>query len=57
MLEYNPFLPSKCADYLVTGTKIIAVMQSGSTLSEMKSADLIKAEEPTPEFVAAIKKA
>ena len=38
MLEYNPFLPSKCADYLATGAKIIAVMQSVSTLSEMKSA-------------------
>ena len=52
----NPFLPSKCADYLATGTKIIAKIQPGSSLSEMKSANLIKTEELTPEFVAAIKK-
>ena len=52
----NPFLPSKYADYIATGTKIIAKVQPGSTLSEMEHACLIKAEEITSAFAKSLEK-
>lgn len=50
----NPFLPSKYADYMATGTKIIAKVQRGSTLSEIEDENLIKVEEITSEFAESL---
>jgi hypothetical protein len=52
----NPFLPSKVADYLSTGTKIIAKVQSGSALDKMEHPNLIKTERVTPEFAMSLTK-
>ena len=52
----NPFLPSKYADYMATGTMIIAKVQRGSTLSETENDRLIKTEEITGAFAASLKK-
>ena len=52
----NPYLPSKITDYLLTGTKVIAVINDGSILSEMEHPNLIKIHEVTPEFIQSLKK-
>lgn len=38
----NPYLPSKLADYLSSGSKIIALVKEGSVLSEFNDPNLIK---------------
>lgn len=48
--KINPFLPSKYADYLVTGTPIIAKVQRGSVLAEENAPCLIKISEVMRDF-------
>ena len=43
--DLNPFLPSKFADYLTTGTTIIANVDTNSTLSEIHDKRLIKVQD------------
>lgn len=40
--EINPYLPSKLADYLATGTPIIAYINEGSPLSKIDNEKIIK---------------
>ena len=54
--KVNPFLPSKYADYLVTGTPIIAKVQSGSPLSHENDPRLIKVSEIEPKFAQQLRK-
>lgn len=49
--EINPYLPSKFADYLSTGTKIIALIREGSVLSGMENKNLIKVTKIEEDFV------
>jgi hypothetical protein len=53
----NPYLPSKLADYLSTGTRIIAKVQEGSVMSKIEHPNLIKITEVTDRFLATLKKA
>jgi hypothetical protein len=50
----NPFLQSKYADYLVSGSRIIALVRSGSPLANTENDQLIKTETLTKEFVASL---
>lgn len=54
--KLNPFLPSKYADYKVTGTRIIAKIQHGSPLSKMEDRNLIKVESMDASFVNSLSK-
>lgn len=40
----NPYIPSKLADYLATGTTIIALVEDGSILSALDDPQIIKAK-------------
>ena len=40
--EINPYLPSKLADYLASGTKILALINDNSPLSQIKHDGIIK---------------
>ena len=37
----NPYVPSKLADYLATGTPVLALVEPGSVLSEMQDSSVI----------------
>jgi hypothetical protein len=52
----NPFLPSKLADYLSTGTPIIAKVQPGSAMSAIEQAGVIKITEVTDAFLRSLRK-
>jgi len=52
----NPYLPSKYADYLASGTEIIALINSGSPLSKRSDSQLIKVSTNVVEFVKTLKK-
>jgi hypothetical protein len=52
----NPYLPSKLADYLSTGTKIIAKVQEGSAMSKIEHPNIIKISEVTQGFLASLRK-
>ena len=52
----NPFLPSKYADYLVTGTPIIAKVAKGSTLSNEDNRALLRTPNISKELVQSLKK-
>ena len=54
--EINPFMPSKYADYVTTGTPIIALVQPGSELSKVQNPLLKKTEKITSEFARALHK-
>lgn len=54
--EINPYLPSKYADYLTTGTEIIAKVDRGSVLSKEKNPLLNATSEITREFALRLKK-
>lgn len=54
--KINPFLPSKYADYLATGTPIIAKIQPGSVISGENRAEVIKVKELTADFVSKLRK-
>jgi len=54
--EVNPFLPSKYADYLTTGTPIIAKVQPGSVISGEVCKNVINVRELTTEFVSRLQK-
>ena len=54
--KINPFLPSKYADYLATGTPIIAKIQPGSVISGETRAEVIKVNELTADFVSKLQK-
>lgn len=43
--EINPYLPSKLADYLSTGTRILAKINKNSPMSKMKEPQIIKINE------------
>jgi hypothetical protein len=50
----NPFLQSKYTDYLVSGSRIIALIRPGSPLADMENERLIKTDTLTEEFVASL---
>ncbi|MCL2525477.1 MAG: glycosyltransferase [Coriobacteriia bacterium] len=52
--ENNPYLPSKYADYLASGSMIIALVQEGSALSSMNDKQLIKTNELSEDFVQSL---
>jgi hypothetical protein len=54
--KINPFLPSKYADYLSTGTPIIAKVSSGSTLSSIDNQSLLRISEISKEMARSLKK-
>ena len=54
--EINPFLPSKYADYLVTGTPIIVKVQKGSVLSAEKNPKLIRIDAIDGRFASQLRK-
>lgn len=41
----NPYVPSKLADYLATGSKVIAFVQSGTILSQFDDPQMVKVRE------------
>jgi hypothetical protein len=49
--EINPYLPSKIADYLSSGSDIIAKVIPGSPLSKIQHKNLIKVKELTENFI------
>lgn len=49
--DINPYLPSKLADYIASGTKIIAKINKESPLSKFEYQDIIKIEKLTKEFI------
>ena len=52
----NPFLPSKYADYLTTGTPIIAMVAKGSTLSNIDNRAVLAISDISKDFVMSLKK-
>ncbi|MDO5539785.1 MAG: glycosyltransferase [Eubacteriales bacterium] len=52
----NPYLPSKLADYLSADTKVIALVNQNSPLSQLEDNHLIKIEKITHKFVKNLKK-
>ena len=54
--ELIPYLPSKYADYLSSGTKIIAKVNSGSPLSTMENEQLLKTPSISKDFALKLKK-
>ena len=52
--KVNPFLPSKYADYLATGTPIIALVQKGSVLDGERRSRLLKTTGIDAAFVGAL---
>lgn len=49
--EINPYLPSKLADYLSTGTKILAKVNRNSPMSKMDNPQIIKITEIGDELI------
>lgn len=54
--KINPFLPSKYADYRVTGTPIIAKVVEGSVLSKMEDPLLLAVPELSGELLQSLRK-
>lgn len=52
----NPFVPSKFADYLASGSTILAKVSPGSVLSKTEDARLLKFGELTPMVIDGLKK-
>jgi hypothetical protein len=52
----NPYLPSKLADYLSTGTKIIAKVQQSSAMSKIEHPDVIKITQDAEWLIKSLKK-
>jgi glycosyltransferase involved in cell wall biosynthesis len=50
----NPFLPSKLTDYLVSGSRIIALIRQGSPISAIDDGQIIKIEKITREFLSTL---
>lgn len=49
--KINPYLPSKLADYLSTGTKILAKVNKNSPMSKIENLQIIKINNITDEFI------
>ncbi|MCL2536780.1 MAG: glycosyltransferase [Coriobacteriia bacterium] len=52
----NPYLPSKYSDYVASGSKIIAVVEPGSPLSQQRCDQLIKLQSLNDDFIATLAK-
>lgn len=52
--EINPFLPSKYADYLATGARIIAKVRPGSILSKERNGRLIAVDRITEDIARSL---
>ncbi|MDR1042818.1 MAG: glycosyltransferase [Clostridiales Family XIII bacterium] len=50
----NPYLQSKYTDYLVSGSRIIALVRPGSPLAKTENEQLIKTDELTEAFVSSL---
>lgn len=53
----NPFVPSKLADYLSTGTQVIAEVNPGSVMSTMDDGRIIRIAEVNEQFARSLVKA
>ena len=54
--EKNPYLPSKLADYLSTGTKVIAKINGDTPMNSYQHENIIKIHEVDDDFALSLQK-